>query len=559
MPGIADVEPRGVQVPNAPLVTPGAAIAGPDAVAQLVDAFRHGVITADDITQRIGEVHQGQQKALLQQAQEFTSPEGQAARAATLQAATQRAQLESAQAGAAQPLVQPQAEVAGEQIRRQKADQLYGNGISAYQQYSALFGAPGAIVDATGKPDYDAMGAEGNHMLSTLAQRSYAQQMLTPEGTPTTVTDRTGTYVKKLNKAGEDITEGSPQWKYYRAILAQPLQTKMVPNAAAGSTPTNAQPITPASTAPVSPVAGMSPGELVEPKTVGEARAQIANSGVPISQAVNMDANEVLAKHREIFSQQQQAKPVVDLTAAPATPAAPTAAIPVEPKPPIGAYSQGVGIKTGPGKEEFTSSQIMDDLHRQKSYEQWDQQKGFANSFLTTADRINKIPAEQQRSGKTPMNALDIALAESIIKMYDPAGAIREFKWDKLTDAQPHLERLPNWKSEFLHAGALTPEGRQRLIEMGYDNIQGKERAVHSQIQMAAKRAQSSGLQPADVLNEDELRILQGKPFGNPTHNGDASAAPASTSAAAPGKVVNIPGIGGVYLGADGQYHRAAQ
>jgi hypothetical protein len=202
-----------------------------------------------------------------------------------------------------------------------------------------------------------------------------------------------------------------------------------------------------------------------------------------------------------------------------------------------GGYSPGTGLITGPSKNQFTAESLGADLRKQKSYELWDQQKGFAQSFETTADKINKIPVAEQRSSKAKMNTLDIALAESIIKMYDPGMAIREFKWDKLAEAQPLLEKLPNWKAEFLKTGSLTPEGRQRLIEMGYDNINGKDAAVLPHIQLAAQRAQGAGLKPSDVLNADELRVLNQKAFGHPPGSSPAAASPE-------GKTVTIPGLG---------------
>jgi hypothetical protein len=202
-----------------------------------------------------------------------------------------------------------------------------------------------------------------------------------------------------------------------------------------------------------------------------------------------------------------------------------------------GQYAPGVGLITGPSKNQFTSEQIGADLRKQKSYELWDQQKGFANSFETTANKINSIPVSEQKSGKAKMNAMDIALAESIIKMYDPGMAIREFKWDKLAEAQPYLERLPNWRSEFLKTGSLTPEGRQWLISVGYDNIAGKVAAVLPHIQLAAQRAQQAGVSPSDVLNADELRVLNKQTFGNPPTSG-------ATSGVTGTKLVNIPGRG---------------
>jgi hypothetical protein len=83
-------------------------------------------------------------------------------------------------------------------------------------------------------------------------------------------------------------------------------------------------------------------------------------------------------------------------------------------------------------------------------------------------------------------------------------AALREFKWDKLTEAQPYLEKLPNWKAEFLHTGALTPEGRQRLVEMGYDIIDGKEKAALPHIQQAARRLSVPQLR--GMYNGDKAR-----------------------------------------------------
>lgn len=546
MAGIADIEPRGVNAGLAaqPLVTSGQP-AQPEAVNALINSFRNGVITADDIIERIGETHQQERAARGVAAKEFQAQNAVDARAAALQAATDRANLESQQAAASAPLIQPQAELAAQDIKRKKADQIYGQGIAAYQQYSPLFGAPGVVTSPDGTPDYDAMGAEGNHMLSVLSQRSYAQQMLQPEGAPQTITDQNGTYTRKLNKAGEDVSEGSPQWKYYRSVLAQPLRSKLVPNAAAGEpSPGATAPATPQPSVSRPPAAAPS-GPVIEPKTIGEARAKLLTDGFASgSQIANMDANEVITALQSMAPGQAQVAPTgsADIIQ-PATPASPA----------VGTYEPGVGTKTGAGSGQEITAKIMDQLHKNRAYEVWDNQKNFKGAFQEAVKQINAVPIEDQRSGKVPMNSHDIALAESIIKLYDPQGAIREFKWDKLAEAQPYVERMKNWAAEIQNTGNLTPESRQRLIEMGNHIIKGTEDSVRSKIKLAGERAQAYGVDPKLVLDDEDNRVLSGQ--GDSTsHN---TATPATPTVSKSGPVVNIPGVGAVYLGADGQYHRA--
>lgn len=63
------------------LVRPAEAVVEPRATAMLTDAFRQGVITADDIVSRIGELGKTREKAEIMQAKEAISPEAQALRA----------------------------------------------------------------------------------------------------------------------------------------------------------------------------------------------------------------------------------------------------------------------------------------------------------------------------------------------------------------------------------------------------------------------------------------------------------------------------------------------
>lgn len=525
--GIESAPQQNLEIPT--LVQPLQPAVNTPAVANLVEAFRNGFVTSQDIMDRIGKVGQAKQKAELTSFNEFTSPESTAARKATVQAAGARANLDTAQASAAGPLVQPQAALQAQEIARKQADMKWGGGVAAYQQYAPYFGQPGLIQGADGQPDYDAMGQKGNDYMRTMAQQNFARMMLEPDPARkiTGTNAQQQPFEKWFNKWGQDVTPSAdnPTFQHYNSIIQHTNQQIFGQPGSVQAAPT-----APPMAAPAAPAA-----PLVQPKPIDEQRADLVNSGrVPIAQAVNLTPEQITQMSAAPAA--PAAAPLVQPAAAPAPVAKPNVSVVGNP---VGSYSQESGMVTGPGKNVMSAKEIADDLRKQKAYELWDSQKGFAETFKDTANRIQQIPVEEQRSGKVPMNALDLALAESIIKMYDPAGAIREFKWDKLADAQPVLEKLPNWKSSFLHTGTLTPEGRTRLIEMGYENVAGKEKAVQSHLQQAAKRAEASGLSPSDVLNPEEIRVLEGGSFkgtaGGPTGN------PPGVSGQ---KTGTVPGIG---------------
>lgn len=509
MPGLGS-EPAGsvnAGIGAQPLVTSANPVVNPSAVQALSDAFRQGVLTTDDILNRLGPAGQARRKAEITSLNEFSGPNATAARQAAYQAAAAKSGLETQQATAAGPLVEPGAALQGAQIARQQADLKWAGGVQAYQQYAPYFGQPAIVQKEDGSPDYDTMGQKGNEYMRTMAQQNFARMMLEPDPNRkiSGVNNQQQPFERQYNKWGVEVTPGSPTYNN----LSQVIQST---NDTIFGTPGKVS---------VQPTAPPPPAVSPTPSMSGDAaRAAILNANPNL-------AGSAVANLPDAQAQAAATPQVTPQVAPQVTPPV------VEP----GGYSPGTGLITGPSKNQFTAESLGADLRKQKSYELWDQQKGFAQSFETTADKINKIPVAEQRSSKAKMNTLDIALAESIIKMYDPGMAIREFKWDKLAEAQPLLEKLPNWKAEFLKTGSLTPEGRQRLIEMGYDNINGKDAAVLPHIQLAAQRAQGAGLKPSDVLNADELRVLNQKAFGHPPGSSPAAASPE-------GKTVTIPGLG---------------
>jgi hypothetical protein len=140
-------------------------IVSPRATAALGDAFRTGFITADDVLNRVGEMGQAKEKAQIDvanaqsmAAQEQTSPEARAARAAQL------------------GNVVPGAELQGQQIERQKILLQYP-AIAYFEKF-----APEAGIQAPtlpdGSPDYKEMERIGAEMAVWQSQKSDALKEL---------------------------------------------------------------------------------------------------------------------------------------------------------------------------------------------------------------------------------------------------------------------------------------------------------------------------------------------------------------------------------------------
>lgn len=525
-----DGQARPVIVPNQPLVTSAEPVVNPAAVQNLVDSFRQGSVTAQDIYDRIGPVGQAKKKAALEQLSEFVDPSAIEARKAEIAAGGAQAQLQGAQAQAQLPNVAGQAALAADTTKRAQADLLQKHSIDSYTQWNPPIYKQDSDGNDTTEPDYQAMAREGikyvraQNMLG-LAQQGLAGQWV-EEADP-----KTGQKRRVFRNAnGEDVTP-TPKNKAFEFYQQMRRDAYKVFHTEPNTEPSHTPPPTGPEGTPAPPAVTVEPKNPVDYDAL---RASAANSGISPAIAARMPNSAF-----DVPSPSSMVQPN--------TVAAPAAAAPViDP----GAYAPGQGIPSGLAPGQFnTPVAISEDLHKQKSVEALDTQKSFANSFDTAVQRINSIPASEQRSGKAKMNSLDISLAESIIKMYDPGMAIREFKWDKLAEAQPYLEKLPNWRAEFLHTGSLTPEGRQRLIEMGYDVIDGKEKAALPHIQQAARRAASTGVDLDQVLNPDEQRVLAGQKFGTNRPGASAAAQPPPG-----GKRASYKGRPG-WVSPDGYFH----
>lgn len=474
MAGLEDITPRLAPINPASLIGNATPVVEPRAVSALTDAFRSGAVTAQDIIDRAGELGKMKKKAELQILKEHLSPEAVAARQAATQAAGAQATLTGAQAGAATPLVEPQAGIAKTQLDQAAAEQLYGPGsVQSFHQlapYVPEYKSPPTKPD--GSPDFATMAQEGGHLQNVFMTRGIAAEHLKVIRSEEGVNQFGQKTRRDINAFNEDISPGSPALEQWSKAAQTPFtfRTWKPGTAITGATSTPVQPVTPP--APV------------QPKTLYGADAQNAANAAEASAAGSS-------------------------TPSPAPVVAP-AASPTPERPSVGAYTPGQGIVTGPG-EVPTAEKIMDNVRKNESYKEWEKSLPYFESMKAAADAYNKIPIEEQRKGSENLNLRDLQLAESVIKLYDPQGVVRQFKWDKIEQHQPWPEIVKNIISQAVRTGSLTPETRQLLIQTGYDNVIGREKSLIPNLQQAAQTAADYRIPLAHVLNPKEQELLEGK------------------------------------------------
>lgn len=550
-------QPAGSTGVNAGVVMPRPVVtaATPSAVQQLSDAYHRRLITGAQIGQYLA------------------TKTG----AANAENAQNRLATRTAQAAGQAGLPEAAAALQKTQLDREKAALQYGDTVKE---------VPPTLKD------------DGTIDWAHTAARGYKFRLATAglqAGTPIISIDKAGNkYTKIPNTFNEDITPGSDAWKFYQKLRQEAL-LGMIPSMdkshpdnqdntggpptrpAVGSGVAPTPSVQPAAGTPGTPVIqsnGVTPSDL----TPNQMRAQLASLGAGYqgqgksSAATDWnsisDPDVVRIWHQignnlsPVVQPQQPSMQQMPITPStpPATPqvvpnATPGNAGTMSPmvQPQLGTYVPGRGLMTEESSSFGTPSSIVDELHKQKSYEAFDQQKGYANNFMTTAQKIAAIPPAQQKGAM--MNQHDQSLAESLIKMYDPQGTIREFKWDKFADNQPLLERLKNAQSEILQQGTFTPQTRSRLIGLGLDTINAKEAAVAPQVQLAAQRLQQAGIDPATQLDTDELRAGSGqkRDIAGPGYVPD-NAPPGAQPTGSP-NLLTLPSGRVVVRGADNQWY----
>lgn len=475
-----------------PAVTAPGNVITPDAVTALVDAFHKGVITSNDMIDHIGVVAQAKKRTALQEMQEYVSPDAISARQSQRQAITAQNELAAQTAEAQSGLVQPTSSLAAQKLAQEQAQvQMGPTGLAFMQQNGWMFGK---TMDDFRKPDgstdFVEATKEGNRGAGQLALANAWLERMQPVKTQEVTDAAGGVHTHQLNSRGEDVTPPMPNQGYegsplYWGIVKQlqdylpdyhPMRSRLMltkPNLGANANT-------------------MRPGPIVD--------GQPTNLVGPAS---------------------PQAQPAPQVSAP-------------EPTFPTGS-GEGVLTKSAPGSYQVPAEIRKDMVADPIVKTMLDQQK-YVTNFKTIADNQESMGATIPGKDVPAQNANDIGLAESIVKLYDPQAAIREFKWEKLEESQPWLEKIGAWKQLALHKGSFTPESRARLIKMGDEIINGTEAAARGRLalaQNAAKSSQAKANDPADwvglTLTPEELRVLRNEPFRTPK-----TFSPATTAGSAP-------------------------
>jgi hypothetical protein len=485
--GETAAQPLNVGISPLPVVTPPAPVITPDAVGQLVDSFRKGIITGNDISDHMGLAATARKRAEIQQYNEMASPDAVAQRQAARQAATAQSNLTTAQAGAEQGLVAPMADKSLGDIVQANSTRLTKDSVNAWLMWNMPVYKRDGEGNLTKEYDYDAMSRGGIQYLKAQNNLAYSQKMLS--GQWTEVQDQKTGQKRKvfINANGEDVTPvpGNKLFDYYNDMRRDAWETFHTP-----------------AKEPEQHPAGKHPN----------IESMVSPGNIPDAPPAPM-----------IVPQPAPAAPVV--SPATATPSGPP---PVD----INQYSPMQGLPIGPQNTVWDEGKTSDELQKNPIYQNWAQTRTQVGNFVSAANSINSVPWDQQL--KQNMNPQDIALAESLIKMYDPQGVIREFKWDKFADNQPLLSKLRDAQQMILRTGEFTRDVRQDLIKLGQETIRAREDGVKPTLQQAVQRASSNPTNDLrNILDPHDTELLKGSSFADRIIPPVGRQAPAAGSASA--------------------------
>lgn len=538
-----------------PLVTPAMPV-GQEAVDSMVNAFRQGQITSEDLVTRFG--MQGR---------------------AQTQAGTSAAELAQQQAEAQKPLVEPTAQLQQAKIASDLAQTNWGQtSLKTAQETMGWFGDSMENYKLpNGQTDFQALAKVGAERVAQLGQVDKWASMLKPTSSRVVKLGDGSEVTQYLNALNQDVTppsdgyDGSEQYWHYVTQL-QAYMPKSHP--LGGIYPMKYDPTlkpyepTNSEASPAPHPTGISVPLVQGPPLAPGAAAlgpyvtPSAKYGVKIPAAVSAESPQVQDMRAKLSTTMDPAQvaamsteeiiansPVKDLVSAVAgsTPPAPAitpaktaaaAALPV-----IEASRPRGAITKFPEQTVYTAEKIREGLMKESPYQSWQKTVPYAVTFETNANEVrNKTPQQQ---GASNMNMVDLGLAESLIKLYDPEGVIREFKWEKFETNQPRMELLKNaWDIAVHKRGSFTPETRAQLVKMGEEVIQGREQAAKPAIQKAfAQAATNPKLSPDTIFTSEDQRIMASK-----IAHGAASPKPGADTPPAPGWTrMNSPKYGQIW------------
>lgn len=496
------------------LVTPMAPVLNTDAVSALVDAYHKGIITAGDINDRIGAVAQANKRAHLQQLSEFVSPEAIQSRMSQYQAQGATAGLQAAQAGAALPLVQPQADLAATKLAAEQASTVYGaGGMTAIQTLGPWYGV--GMEDfrnpKTGQIDFAKASQAGNEIAAKNAIINNWFDRLTP-AKEEDVTDANGqTLHVTYNKFGQVVSPPNPQLGYkgsdtYWYVVDQLHNLMPDTHPLRGAIPSGDHPIKAnedyhSGDGPVTNSTQAAPTIQITPNNENAYRAKymdyLKGQGAEEDEARKM-ASGADKSLIQLFA--NETAPTIEpattaTTATTATPTTPTVA-PAD----AAALVGGVGPVIKPAQTPVEKrKEILSARSELRKLPDLDEYYKALPTYTKFADSARRAPVAN--NGPT-----DLGLAENYSKMHDPTSTLREFKFDALTKVIPLLEKFKDAKAMIDREHIFPPEVRKAIIEDGMRTVDAAEKAIIPSLQAAEQTLPGT-------LDAEQQQIVKGIPF----------------------------------------------
>lgn len=505
--GDASVQPSvNAGLASQPLVTSAdPSIVGPAAVENLVNAYRNGFVTNQDILDRVGTVGQAKKKALLESLGEYVNPDVIQSRLSQSRAAGAQANLQTAQAGAQQSLVAPLTTVTANQAALAKYNPSDQEAIQAFGTFNRI----PTQADGT-TPDYDSILDAGYDYKGAFRKLDIAMKGLSV-GQPIVTKDPTTgqaitTYVNgfgqprtpQLVKMYSDMQREAFDDAY--GIRGQRGKDHGADNIPETGVPPDDNGVAPA---PASGTGMVSPTAAVAP-------------AAPLPAALVQPATQVAVHPTGAVTIQPPTNPTLAAMS-----------------PEMAAASMAAGPAPGmtPPEVQGRLAQLNKDALEDPRAKNWATAQQYIRPFVREATKVSQMSESDQQ--KASMALDDQGLIENIIKMYDPQGVMREFKWEKLEENQDRLQKYLNLKNVVQRVEGrtvLTPQARQKIINMGYGVINGIESSAQPVFQKAKNQGAMFGI--GNPLDSDQDALAAGNFSKNPFESGEAPAVGAAAPAA---------------------------
>jgi hypothetical protein len=159
---------------------------------------------------------------------------------------------------------------------------------------------------------------------------------------------------------------------------------------------------------------------------------------------------------------------------------------PVGNGPPVDANGNLItAVRTDADKAK-QAAEFAESARKNGAVESWRKAQPFYALAENAIHAINQTSKEEQNRGSTNLNQRDFELADAVVKMLDPEGTVREFKWEKLANGQPRYpDQVHAVMARLTGQGTFVPGVRQELMKVANDAIRAREKTAADVLQGA--------------------------------------------------------------------------